>query len=1095
MAIHAIFADMNKLLCTTFLFAMLSHGLFAQLHDNAYRNSSNTYYWQNRIPDKAYWQQDVAYHIYAIMVEDSNMIDGAEVLSYWNNSPDTLNEVYFHLYQNAFVNGSYLHELEKTNHVKPHPGIMEAAGLGTITKGVQVDGETAKTITDNTIMKVLLPRPLRPGGQISVKMTFKTYYDNGATRRRMQMYNAWGFTHYNGVQWFPKLCVYDRMHGWDTYQHLNKEFYGDFGLYDVVLDFPSNYIVEATGVLQNRESVLPDSLRRKLELKNFANKKWNEPPSVITPYRRNERKQWHFVANNVHDFAFTADPTYRIGTAYENGVECVALVQEPHAAGWQNATNYIAKIIRTFSEDIGAYCYPKIVAADAQDGMEYPMLTLDGGSEPGYRGLFVHEIGHNWFYGQVGSNETYRAAMDEGFTQFLTAWGLRRIDGENSVTGTPRSWLSRKFNEPRNVLDNNVLTPYTMDALSGNETAINTHSDDFNSGLNHGGGYREVYFKTASMLYNLQYVLGDSLFQATLHHYFEQWKFAHPYFEDFRASVTQFTHQDLSWFFDEWFETTKTLDYRIGKIRRLRGDDSFAICFKRKGEMQMPLDFTVTAKDGRTYSFYIPNTWWQKENSATLLPKWYGWGKLNPEYTAMVQIPGGISSVQIDTTARLADKNMTDNIRNRMPWPFNKSLEVKADPGFYPSSADRRHYRLAWRPDLWWNGVDGVKAGVHFDGNYLYHLFNLEGAVWLNTHLGQQQQYKVTGSTQTWANYFPVNYSISYNTPISTNLPKLRVQISSRYLDGLWAHSGGLNWTLNDRNIFRFSAKTIWRGQQQETEYLPDRLDWSSFSGNVNSSALAEWIHSYGYINGSGRITGTIRTPLLTNNYNYSYAQVEVVNTKTLGKLDILTRLFGRYGMGTTLPAESALYMSGASPEDEMENKFTRSIGFIPSDWTGISTYDVNHFQMGGGLNLRGYAGYFAPDTRGAAGQLQGYRGRSGVSASAEIGFDRIFRWTPNFFRNWLHVNLYGFGDAGFIEMSTYAPGLASNNAPAPGYWSSLHTDAGLGMAFTVKKWGFFNKAKPLTLRLDLPVFLNRTPYGNTDYFAMRYVVGINRAF
>ena len=580
-----------------------------EINDNAYRNKDNKYYWGKRKPDDAYWEQDVQYKMYAKMNEAENMIDGAEELTYWNNSPDTLRYVYFHLFQNAFIKGSHLHDLEMANKVKPRMGKKEAAGLGIVTENITVDDESVKTELDNTILKVYLPRPLLPGSKAVIKMSFKTFYDIGMTRRRMQMYKAWGFMHYNGCQWFPKICVYDRMHGWDTYQHLNREFYGDFGLYDVTLDFPSNYIVEASGVLKNREEMLPDTLRAKLDIKNFADKKWNEPPSTIIPYVKGKRKQWHFVANNVHDFAFTADPSFRIGTSYWNGVECVALVQEPHAARWQNAPDYISKIIKTFSETIGMYCYPKIVAADAQDGMEYPMITLDGGSEPGYRGLFVHEIGHNWFYGQVGSNETYRAAMDEGFTQFLTAWGLRLIDGDTMVTGTPKSWYRQHFAEPTLALDRNILNSYTYTALNKTELPLNTHSDDFHSALGQGGGYGIVYYKTASMLYNLQYVLGDSLFEATIHHYFEQWKFAHPYFEDFRASVIQFTHVDLSWFFDEWFETTKTLDYSIGSIHKVRGTDSFLVNFKRKGEMQMPIDFTVTARDGSKHCYYIPNTW------------------------------------------------------------------------------------------------------------------------------------------------------------------------------------------------------------------------------------------------------------------------------------------------------------------------------------------------------------------------------------------------------------------------------------------------------------------------------------------------------
>src|ERR1700742_1349675 len=168
--------------------------------ENAYRNKENPYYWQNRKPDAAYWQQDVQYKIFAKMHEKENMIEGAEELTYWNNSPDTLYYVYFHLYQNAFIKGAYLHDLEVANNVVPHLGKKEAAGLGIVLDKITVDGQPVKTQLDNTIMKVYLPEPLMPGERIMIKMSFNTYYDNGLTRRRMQMYNAWGFMHYNGCQ-------------------------------------------------------------------------------------------------------------------------------------------------------------------------------------------------------------------------------------------------------------------------------------------------------------------------------------------------------------------------------------------------------------------------------------------------------------------------------------------------------------------------------------------------------------------------------------------------------------------------------------------------------------------------------------------------------------------------------------------------------------------------------------------------------------------------------------------------------------------------------------------------------------------------------
>lgn len=1074
---------------------MCATNVFAQQPE--YRSAANPMYWKNRMPDKAYWQQDVHYAINASIDEQADVIEGSETLDYWNNSPDTLYSVYFHLWQNAFIKGSYLHALEEEQHAEVRLGNYEAKGLGIVIEEMKSDGVIAKTELDNTILKVYLAKPLYPNAKTSFAIKFKTYYDKGGTRRRMQMWDAWGHTHYNGVQWFPKICVYDRKFGWDTHQHLNKEFYADFGSYDVKLDFASNYIVEATGILQNRKEMLPDELREKLDVKNFKDKKWDEKPSVIIPYKEGERKVWHFKAINVHDFAFTADPSYRISTAYWNGIECVGLVQEPHASGWQNSGELVATIIRTFSQDIGMYQYPKMIAADARDGMEYPMLTLDGGKDPDYHGLLVHEIGHNWFYGQVGNNETYRAALDEGFTQFLTAWGLRRIDGEYAVQTPPKSKYRRMFSEPVNILDRNVLNAYTMDALNQNEVSINTHSDDFNSGLGHGGGYRQVYYKTASMLYNLQYVLGDSLFHSAFKNYFHQWRFAHPYFEDLRNSFIQYTHVDLNWFFDQWMETTKTIDYGITGIRKGKGQDNFNIRFRRRGQMHMPVDFTVTAKDGKQYSYTIPNTWFAKSSDNTVLPKWYGWGKMNEKYTANVIVPSGIRSVQIDTSYRLADIYAMDNYKTR-GLPFSpKALVIKADGGV-ANPTDRKHNRAYIRPDLWWNPIDGIKAGVHIEGDYFHSMHKVDATIWWNTHVLQDYDY-VSFKSESWYNrYLPINYTVNYMSPLTRFMPKLQLQLNSRVLDGLSYHRAGFNWLINDNNTAQVYWQTMWRPTGFDFDYLNYPNEWSSTKGTPNSSLNLAWTHSYGYRNGNGTYKLSLRAPLFNGNapgaFNYGYAQLEAVNHTRVDKLDIRTRLFGRYGTGTNLPSESALYIAGANGEEQAENKYTRTKGLMPDTWAGYSPSEANHFQQGGGLNLRGYAGYLVVDDRNAQ-VLTGYKGRSGIAGNIEVDVDNYIKFKPKFVRDVLHLDCYLFADAGIMELSKMASVSQYWNITPTEMWSDLRADAGLGFALTVKKWGWFDKAKPLTLRFDMPFFVNRPPFANPDYAAFRYVIGINRAF
>lgn len=1077
-------------------FIALATDLSARIYTS--NSTANPLYWKSRQPDGAYWQQDVAYRIDARLDEEDHRLDGKERLRYTNNSPDTLSVVYFHLYQNAFIKGSYLYKLQREKGMKPRLGKHEAAGEGTVISNVTIDGNAAATELDNTILQVRLNEPLVPGKSIEISMDFKTWYDNGSTRRRMQMYDAWGQKHYNGCQWFPKLAVYDRKFGWDTYQHLNKEFYGDFGSFDVNLDFPSNYVMEATGLLQNREEVLPDELRKKLDIKNFAKKKWNEAPSIITPYVKGERKIWKWSAQGVHDFAFVADPSYRLASTTWNGIECVAIAQEPHASGWQTAADYTAKIIKCFSEDIGMYGYPKMVAADANDGMEYPMLTMDGGSEPGFHGLLVHEIGHNWFYGMVGSNETYRAGMDEGFTQFLTAWGLRKLDGDTIKPGAAKPRWTKRWQEPQFVMDRTVLNAYHVDALEHNELPLNTHSNDFHDALGHEGGYRQVYYKTASMLYNLQYVLGDSLFQKALSNYFLQWRFAHPYFEDFRASVIQFTNADLNWFFDEWLETTKTIDYSIQAARPLKDrKDTWAIDFRREGQSQMPVDFTVTAKTGEQKTYTIPNTWFAKEGTTTL-KKWWGWSKIQPEYTAEVIVPGGLRYVQIDTSYRLSDIDYTNNYYKQGFFTKDPGVISRFDAGL-ARPMDRRHYRQWARPDIWWNGVDGIKAGVHFEAGYLGLLRNVDATVWWNTHLLQLDRFKTQAGEKAYGKYRPLSAVLNLNSPFSKRLPKLVGELNARMLDGLNYLRVGMSYKYTSRSRVGIHFQGISRERPEDFAYLLTPQEWSSTGGRPNNTINLSWATSYNVRNLSGNVDFLIRAPFLGRSafdaFDYSFVQLQTVNNFQLRKLELRTRFFARYGNGNYLPTESLVFAGGANPEELMENKYTRSVGFVPddADWTGISTYKPLHFQQGGGTNLRGYNGYFITDIRDGE-MMTGYKSRSGLAANVELDVDGLINLRPKATRNWLHIDAYLFADAGIVELSRYGTVNFRDIVPTT-MWSDVRVDAGAGFAVTVKKFGPFAQARPLTIRVDLPVFLNRPAFANTNYFDFRYVVGVSRSF
>ncbi|HWB64769.1 MAG TPA: M1 family aminopeptidase, partial [Chitinophagales bacterium] len=934
--------------------------------------------------------------------------------------------------------------------------------------------------------------PLLPNGKCDFDIKFHTYYDQGSTRRRMKKYKAGPYTHYNGCQWYPKICVYDRKSGWNTDQHLNREFYGDFGTFDVSLTFASNYIVEATGVLQNESEVLPDSLKKKIDIYNFKGKKLDSKASTVIKYKKGETKTWVYHAENVHDFAFTADPTYRIhdtiiypGRLNGEGVRCVAIAQEMHAGGWQNAADYLAKIISTFSRDFGVFEYPKIVVADAADGMEYPMITLDGGHDREYRSLLVHEVGHNWFYGMLGNNETYRAMMDEGFTQFLTAWGLNKIDGEMLPFDTisKKHWYQRMFFEPTNTRDREVYIGYLIAAMHFNDEPLNTHSDAFNGALGHGGGYGQVYFKTATMLYNLQYVLGDSLFAAAMKNYVAQWKFCHPYPEDFRNSVSHFTHADLKWFFDEWIETTKNIDYKIDCIKKGRMPDEYVVTLKRKGRMQMPIDLQVVSKRDSVYNFYIPNTWFEKaadSNKAVTLPKWYGWDKLEPTYEARVIIPGGIKNVIIDPSNRLADINMTDN-------RLKHKTEFRFDSHIYPFPSWEK-YRIYMRPDVWWNAYDGFKIGFNVNGNYMYTKHNFSFTAWLNSHLAQGgERYGFDKAERKNAGWF--SYRFDYSTMLDKLMKNSTFFFHSQWLDGYEMYRTGLSKRFGDHVETSIYVKAFTRHDETWRNYLLYPAEWDAVWSNgkkFNASLNVSLTYSFAHSNYNGFIAAQIRSGLLTSSYDYNYLDVNAVLKARVWKLDFRTRFYGRIGTGSNVPSESAVYFNGGNPEEMMESKYYRAVGFAPQSWAGNYGNDVNHLQFGGGMNMRGYAGYLLAETDKKGVVVSAYKGPSGVAVNEEVDFNRIVPVKNQWLREHFSVNTYLFGDVGSI---------AYINTENKQQLTVPRVDAGAGVAFTIKKWGPLQGIKPLTFRFDVPFFLSSTPYSSPDNFKFRWVVGIGRTF
>ncbi len=1061
--------------------------LFSQTpYTGVYQSGANPHYWKNRKPFAGYWQQDVAYTIKVKLDTTRNCFGGNLYVNYTNNSPDTLNTLWFHLYQNAYQPESYLEKVAHENRLQPNYGPIQKEKKGTLVSDVKCDGLTSTFEIDNTLMKVVLANPLLPGKHLNVSIQFETFIDPNGLRHRTKAMKetiqredgtSYEVTHYNVVLWYPRMVVYDMKRRWNLDQHIGKEFYGDFGSFDVEITTPGEYILDGTGVLQNANEVLPGHIRSQLDISRFKDKKWDEPASEIIAQGGPE-KTWKLKAVNVHDFGFTADPTYRIGEVEWNGIRAISMARERHASGWQNAADFAMSIIKTYSTDFGMYIWPKIIVADADDGMEYPMMTLDGGRSPSYYGLLAHEIGHMWFYGMVGSNETYRAFMDEGFTQFLTGWCMKKLVGDVKADKKGKIILQQEYVA--------CYLNYLMDAREGYDGHLNTHSNDFHNAMRHENGYRSVYRKTATMLYNLQYVLGNDVFQKAMKNYFSKWYCAHPYPEDFRQAISESAKTDLAWFFDQWLETDKRLDYGICKVKKKNGGKSVEIKIKRKEDMQMPLDLNIKLKNGDSLNYLIPNTAYRKsEPGLNILPQWTGWSEFQRSYTAKIELPDAFKTATIDPSLRLGDIYRLDNTSGCPKHRFLFSLYPKQASRFILSDK----YYVNVRPNIWWNAYSGLQLGASISGDYAQFYGKTFFGVWYSSGIGNDITYNDTLLALYANDYHKLNYSFTYQTPLQKLNRNAELNLRTAFRDGLWLNEIGFSQknAIGRKNNPRYSAfsgaiKFMQRNLTQYNNYLIYPNQWNT--GPLHMYAKLGFEKGYPVVGGNGKLKTEIRSGGAGNTGAYMLAQVESNYNIEWKKFVIKYRAFARYTEGN-IPIESALYLAGGSPEEMYDSEFYRARGFFPDALLENNLgQETSNLHFGGGLNLRGYTGYLAEfDNR-----FPAWFGNSGASMNLEIEFDRWVPFRPKSLSQTFNFDSYLFADAGFLaQTQSKVNGLDELSI------QKLRMDAGLGFALHISEPHFLPNG-PLTLRLDLPFWLNRPPYLE-NFMAPRWVFAIGRAF
>ena len=580
-----------------------------------------------------YWQQAVDYTMEVALDTETALYNGTQKLVYTNNSPETINKVFYHLYFNAFKPGSEMavrlkNAADKNRRFKISVDSLTQDQQGYLkVSGLTQDGVKLSPIDSETILEVPLNKPILPGESTTFELSFEGHVPDVIRRAGKNSSEGVAFSM---AQWYPKMAEYDR-EGWNADPYTGREFHGVWGDFDVKITLNKKFVVAASGYLQNADDIgMGYSDRKK-------------------PKAKKGNVTWHFIAPQVHDFTWAADPEYIHDTYpgpndvtlhffYKNKPEIIE--------NWKKLQPDTAKLMRFFNEKVGTYPYKQYSVVQGGDGgMEYAMLTLiTGGRKYGSLfGVTAHELAHSWFQHILATNETKHEWMDEGFTTFISTLAKDEILEENKefpLEGSYRGYF--------NLANSGVEMPQSTNA--------NRYSHNY--------AYESTaYSKGAVFLGQLGYIVGKEKLYEILQTYYNEWKFKHPLPNDLRRVAERISGLQLQWFLTDWTQTTNTIDYAISEVEEQ--DNRTTVLLKRKGLMPMPLEILIQLKNGDTELRYIPISLMRGEKENPYELEWTvekDWNWANPEYSFVIDKPKEeVQVIVIDPSNLMADVDKNDN--------------------------------------------------------------------------------------------------------------------------------------------------------------------------------------------------------------------------------------------------------------------------------------------------------------------------------------------------------------------------------------------------------------------------------------------------
>ena len=652
---------------------------------------------------QAYWQQEVDYQIDVTLNDSTHVLTGSQLITYINHSPDTLKLIWMHLWPNAYSSNQTPLAREKFNQYSTRMVDWEEEDFGWIridsVRTTDYEIKWQYRSPDSTdVARFNLPQPLAPADTIRFALNFELKIPSMVSRLGHRD------THYEMTQWYPKPAVYDAT-GWHPMSYLEQgEFYSEWADFEVSITLPVEYRVAATGMLQDDfENNWLDSLAAigNKVLRDMSQTYPDAPPQIeitdsSSAVSLAKMKTITFHQGKVHDFAWFADPRYMVtndSTHLASGKPVFSWLfcLPENLEAFRYSHRYAGQTLRAYSNWFMEYPYDRVTIVDGDSspggGMEYPMITLINGInfQPIMELSIMHEIGHNWFYGLLGTNERRYPWLDEGLNSYAeNRYWKRQYPQDQILAFSEETPGYVKYvnlflrNATKTALEE---SQYFVAAKPDIDQAPNLHSSEF-SRSNYGA---MTYKKAAFATETLHNYLGETVMDSLWRSFFQNWAFMHPQPNDLRVHFEQGTGADLSWYFDDLIGSTGKVDYGLKKIESGSGEaqNKVQLLITNYGDIAPPLSIGFQGPTGNIDSLY----WLQPSLSKEIV---------------QIKTDFAITGIQLDPYNKLLDMDRRNNrLKRKVDFNFMK-LDLNPDG----------NYVINTIPYLWYSSVNELFPGV-----------------------------------------------------------------------------------------------------------------------------------------------------------------------------------------------------------------------------------------------------------------------------------------------------------------------------------------------------------------------------------------------